>query len=729
MSDYVKITGMFKKMLFEKEVDKFRIASCKIIQVEDKNISVKTNKYGNISVISKDFDFEFDKYYELTLENARHSKYPESYNLIELKESELWKLNYVVKFLQGTNFPGIGEIRAKKIVEKYGFNTLKVIAYDKSITAKSLGINDESLEKARHFLKTNPQIIEDQLFFLKLNLSPSFYEKISKEFSNLSQFLETYRENFYKYYFESDGVIISDLEKISKNFYPEGHFFDYSIRIYKALEDFFFNLGHTKTQINTFYSYYYLNYEKITIEVFKEGLKHLIQENYILLFDNRSWITTAKLRNMEEYIIKRLKSIKYKNNAFKFKKFNSPDFHKLQNEAINTSLNNSLTLITGSPGTGKTLIINKIIKLLLEHYDNNNIAVVTPTGRATININKNSEIKASTIHSFLQWNVEENVFEINETWPEKKEVLIIDEFSMVSVDLFYHLLKGISEKTLTKIILVGDKNQLPAIGPGYLIKDFIETGIFETIELIKIYRQSENYEIIKDAIDINEMKIPEFKGKNSKFNETSKENLGKAVISEIKKLLKKGFTKRDIGVLSPIYNYQTGIDNLNVILSEFWRNQEKTESITLNKRTLFIDDKIINLINDPIKNIFNGEIGYINKFIYNENILTHIQVEFEYDHKYVQYTKKDFLQKTTLAYCTSVHKYQGSECPIVLTILFDEAKKLLSKKLLYTAITRAQRLSVIFGEYEALQLCIENDEDSNRQTCIEELWKTIEGAN
>ncbi|MDD7898433.1 ATP-binding domain-containing protein, partial [Metamycoplasma hyosynoviae] len=127
--------------------------------------------------------------------------------------------------------------------------------------------------------------------------------------------------------------------------------------------------------------------------------------------------------------------------------------------------------------------------------------------------------------------------------------------------------------------------------------------------------------------------------------------------------------------------------------------------------------------------IFNGEIGYINKFIYNENILTHIQVEFEYDHKYVQYTKKDFLQKTTLAYCTSVHKYQGSECPIVLTILFDEAKKLLSKKLLYTAITRAQRLSVIFGEYEALQLCIENDEDSNRQTCIEELWKTIEGAN
>ncbi|GAA8715035.1 RecD/TraA family helicase [Chlamydia abortus] len=140
---------------------------------------------------------------------------------------------------------------------------------------------------------------------------------------------------------------------------------------------------------------------------------------------------------------------------------------------------------------------------------------------------------------------------------------------MVSIDLFYYLLKGINQKTLKKIIVVGDKNQLPAIGPGYLINDFIEYDIFDYIELTKIYRQAENYEIIKDAIDINLGKVPEFKGKNSQFIETEKDKLADEIIFEINKLLKKDFTKKDIAILSPIYNYQTGIDYLNDKLSLF----------------------------------------------------------------------------------------------------------------------------------------------------------------
>lgn len=144
----------------------------------------------------------------------------------------------------------------------------------------------------------------------------------------------------------------------------------------------------------------------------------------------------------------------------------------------------------------------------------------------------------------MQWNVEEDTFEVNEYWPEDVKCLIIDEFSMVSIDLFYYLLKGINQKTLKKIIVVGDKNQLPAIGPGYLINDFIEYDIFDYIELTKIYRQAENYEIIKDAIDINLGKVPEFKGKNSQFIETEKDKLADEIIFEINKLLKKILQKR-----------------------------------------------------------------------------------------------------------------------------------------------------------------------------------------
>ena len=317
-----------------------------------------------------------------------------------------------------------------------------------------------------------------------------------------------------------------------------------------------------------FYSYYFKNVEKLTPFDFKEALKYLIRDNRILLFNNKEYLTTSKIREMEEYIVSRLKKI----SSFPsddFEKFNSSKFHRLQNEAINVALNSNLSLITGSPGTGKTLIINKLIKLLLSKYSSEDIVIVTPTGRATININKQSEIKASTIHSFLQWNIDKNIFEVNEKWPERIKVLIIDEFSMVSVDLFNTLLKRLSKKTLQKIKLVGDKNQLPAIGAGYLIKDFIEGNICEVIELTKIYRQADNFEIIKDAIDINNLCIPEFKGKSSRFIECDKNHLIDALIKEIKKLLKQGFTKKDIAILSPIYNYQTGIDNLNEKLSQF----------------------------------------------------------------------------------------------------------------------------------------------------------------
>lgn len=721
----VKICGVFKKVLFEKKDNNFKISSCKIISQHGNGIPISVNKYGNISVLSNNFDYELDKYYELTLEHIQKSRYPDSYNLLELKESDFWKLNYIVKFLQGTNFPGIGEIKSRKIVEKYGFDTLKIISSGK-VSALDLGISEDSYNIAIKYLNSNPQIIEDQLFFLKLNLSPGFYEKINKHFSNLAEFIEKYKNNFYNYYFTDSGQInIKDLQKLTKHFYPEGHYFDKSILLYIALEEYFFNLGHTKVTNNDFYKYYYSKYEKLSINEFKEALKNLIVEERVLLFDNKTYLTTFKIREMEEYVVSRLYDIK-KSEQKKFDKFEDKNLHKLQNEAINLALNSSLSLITGSPGTGKTLITNKIIKTLLSYFKLEDIAVVTPTGRATININKDSEIRATTIHSFLQWNVEEDTFEVNEYWPEDVKCLIIDEFSMVSIDLFYYLLKGINQKTLKKIIVVGDKNQLPAIGPGYLINDFIEYDIFDYIELTKIYRQAENYEIIKDAIDINLGKVPEFKGKNSQFIETEKDKLADEIIFEINKLLKKDFTKKDIAILSPIYNYQTGIDYLNDKLSLFWRTKENTETIFIGKKKWAINDKVINLVNDPSKKVFNGEIGYIKEFIYDANKnLTNINIEFENNEKVISYNKSDFIQKIMLAYCTSVHKYQGSESPIVLTVLFEEAKKLLSKKLIYTAITRAQKFSVIYGQHSALSIGIQNDNDSNRMTCIGELWNVI----
>ena len=721
MSDLIKISGFFKKILFEKKQNNFRITSCKIA-AQPQGLTIKTNKYGTISILSKDIDFEIDKCYDMILEYFPHSRYTESYNLVELKESEMWKLNYLVRFLKSSKFPGIGEVKSTKIVEKFGFDTLNILAFNDDYDADDFGISEEAYSQARAYLRANTNIIEDQLFFLKLNLSPSFYEKINLYFDSLAMFLEKYKDNFYDFYFDVEGIQVSDLDKITKHFFPEGHFFTKPMVLYKALEEYFFNKGHTKISNNDFYAYFYKNYEKISVDEFKDALKYLIQEKRVLIFDNKEFITTTKLRLMEEYVITRLYDVSKKHKD-KFLPYADSYFHPTQIEAINSALNENLCLITGSPGTGKTLILNKIINLLLTKYSEEDIVVVTPTGRATININKDNEIKASTIHSFLQWDVDLDKFKVNENWPENKKVLIIDEFSMVGIDLFFHLLKGLS-KSLKKIIVVGDKNQLPAIGPGYLIKDFIESNIFETIELSKIYRQAENYEIIRDAISVNKSEFPKFNGKHSQFHEVEKENLSKIIISEIKKLIKQGYVKKDIAILSPIYNYQTGIDNLNNELSTFWRKLDNMQTTLIGKQAYAIGDKVINTVNDPSKKIFNGEIGYIYNFIFEDDtrIISFVQIKFENEDRIVQFTRKEFLQRIILAYCTSVHKYQGSECPIVFTVLFDEARVLLSKKLIYTAITRAQKLSIIFGQKDAFIYGIENDDDSKRITCISELW-------
>ncbi|ACF07572.1 exodeoxyribonuclease V C-terminal fragment [Metamycoplasma arthritidis] len=730
MEEFVKVTGVFKKAIYER-ANGYKVFSFAIAHQEHPKEPIKTNHFGTISVVFNKLDVEVDKYYDLVLEYQEASRYPNSYNLISLNESEYWKLNYIVKFLQSPHFPGIGPITAKKIVDKFGFDTIKILTDDSSLNFLEFGMKKEAFEQMQTYLRENKQAVEDQIFFLKLNLSPDFYEKVNQKFLTLESFINTYRDNFYEFYFDQQGLKISDLAKINKFFHPEGHEFDKAMIIYQALENFFFDSGNTKTQISTFYSYFFKNIERVTVEEFKNNLKPLIVANKVLLFDNKSSITTSKLREMEEYIVERMHRVQNGRNSLRDIKFedNQFDYDSLQIEAINSALNEKMVLITGSPGTGKTLITNRIIEELLKYYPEDRMAIVTPTGRATININKLSSKKAVTIHSFLQWDPDKNIFKINESWPESIECLIIDEFSMVSVDLFFNLLKGISTRTLAKIILVGDKNQLPSIGPGYLIHDFIEANIFKTIELTKIYRQSENYEIIQDAIDINEGRAPSFLGKNSQFRETKKEELAKKITEEISELLKQGYSKRDIAILSPIYNYQTGIDYLNDSLAKFWKKLENSEQNQISKtRKICLDDKVLNTVNDPSKKVFNGEIGYVSKFTFdkeNSNIITHVAVDFEDDEKTVVYTKSEFLKKTIPAYCTSVHKYQGSECKVVLTVLFSEAKRLLSKKLIYTAITRSKRLSIVFGEKEALEFGVKNDNDSHRQTCIKELWKAI----
>ncbi|RMA78535.1 exodeoxyribonuclease V alpha subunit [Metamycoplasma subdolum] len=675
-----RATGKFERIIFER--NNFRLATFRISSVLENPENVVVNsKWKSVVVNIGSEEVELGKNCNVLCECLPDTpKYKNNYSLIELNYVQFNEITAIINILESDDFPEINNFKAQELTEKFGNKILTALAHSTIYNPKDFDLSPDAFNKIRKFLLQNWDYIQEQLNLLINSTKAISYVPIST--------------------------------------------------LYKTLENFFETTGHTRVEVQEFYKYYLKKDRTVTAEKFKQILMTLYKQEKILFFNNKKTITTVQLREEETTICEKLKRIKDKKYSKQFDYFKDSRLDMKQIEAINTALQDNLVMITGSPGTGKTKITNIIINELLTKYSPYSILVVTPTGRATININKMSEIKASTIHSFLEWNPDTNEFYVNEKNSVARECIIIDEFSMVDTHLFYHLLQGLKTNFIDKIILVGDKNQLPAIGPGYLIHDFIEKNIFKTIELTKIYRQEGNKEIIEDAIEVNNGNIPNFLGKKSRFIEVEQSKLSSRIIDELQKLLKLGYTKKDIAILSPMYDLPAGIDKINKDLADFWRKYDNEKPITWKSKfgkefKLAIDDKVINLVNDPAKKIFNGEIGYISKFTFDKETkeLSHITVDFENESSSVSYKIWDFFEKTYPAYCTSVHKYQGSECKVVITVLYQEAKFLLSKKLIYTAMTRAKDLSIVIGEKAALKMGIENDDDSKRETCIKELWE------
>jgi len=401
-----------------------------------------------------------------------------------------------------------------------------------------------------------------------------------------------------------------------------------------------------------------------------------------------------------------------------------------QREAVLKSLQSGVLVITGGPGTGKTTIIKAILALF--KAAGCRVMLAAPTGRAAKRLAETTQEDAKTIHRLLGYGNEAfngSRFQFNEDEPLVTDVLIVDEFSMVDLILFYNLLKAITPGT--RLIIVGDVDQLPSVGPGSVLRDLIQSVTIPTVCLNVIFRQAQESLIIANAHRINQGEFPQL-SKERDFFFLEESDPGR-IVQLLPELVKERIPKflgcdpvEDIQVLAPMRRTITGVENLNRCLQEALNPPAagKTELEIRGAVILRLDDKVMQLKNDYQKQVFNGDIGRIRQIDQEERRAVVAFPEVEGEHRVVYEAEE--LDQLVLAYVISVHKSQGNEYPVVIMPVTTQHFLMLQRNLLYTAVTRAKKMVVLIGTKKAVAIAVKNNKIDERNSLLRErLQKTL----
>ena len=714
-----KICGKFLRIVYSNPESNFFVFSFKIDpnQDEQKNQLEISDKSNWITIIDyKGADIELKVGYEVELEIKDSPKYGLTY--VCKSHQLIYKNSYenAISFLSSKIFNGISQISAKKVINAIGLDLLEnpkkyQNEMEKLIGKKKTKIIIDGITKEDEY-----QIIYKKFIDNSLSITIFNFLNIWISSDKLKKYLENHCFEMIEQFSEIDFVELNLVAKVFLKNYSEDLMFKYLVlwTIYQ-LE----NEGSTIIKIEKIFKkanqFFTLSREKL-MEIFRQ----LYADSKIILHDqDKTVISSTKTYMQEVFIAKKLKQLQ-KEKPLKEKKIKgliTQNLDLIQIDALKKAIINPLTIITGSPGTGKTLLIDLIMKNLID-LDLGKVELLAPTGKAATQISLKTGLGARTIHSFLKYN--KISFDVNEKNPSDAEIIIIDEFSMINVFNFYSIL--VATPKLKKLILIGDKNQLPSIGAGYLLNDLISSKQFLVSTLSKIYRQSEGSNIIKNALMINENQMPQFNNPETRMFEVHDPNqaylLTKKYLSQYLKT-HQNLVKQQI--LIPMYAGEAGIDNINLLVQKLV-NQKQTLLFKTKTNHFYFNDKVIQLENDTDKNVFNGEIGYIQSVFFNEKGEVET-IEIKFDHRLIDYTLTEFNQAIKLAYAISIHKFQGSECDDVLIIFLNEHSRMLTKKLFYTAYTRAIKSVLLISNSDLIKKTVANDADSLRHCNLITLLK------
>jgi len=726
-------SGTVERIIFENPNNFFRIL---LLDIEDTDAEFDDFEIivtGTMADIMEGQDYTFWG----TL--VQHPKYGEQLKVTRYERAKPTSKG-LVKYFASDHFKGIGVKTAQKIVDLYGDNTIDQILADPS---RLVSINGLSAVNREAFVSKLRQNYGTEMLLSKL-AEYGIPNKLALQIQDTykEETLEIVQKYPYQLVEDIQGIGFKIADQLAQQLGIES---DAPERFRAGLVHTLFSqsmeTGDTYIEARDLLSHtidLLENARQVELDpsLVADELAHLIEEDKIQnvetkIFENSLYFAEEGIRSNLIRILE-----KGKQETFDAPKLESiieqveQDlgicYDHIQKKAICDAINHKVFILTGGPGTGKTTVINGIIatyaalhKLDLAKKQELPILLAAPTGRAARRMNELTGLPSATIHRHLGMTGDDDISHLDDYLDA--DFIIVDEFSMVDTWLANQLLSNISSNS--KILIVGDADQLPSVSPGQVLADLLKIPLLPQTKLTKIYRQGEDSTIVTLASQIQQGLLPadftEKKADRSYF-EASGEYIPDMIKKIVAAAIRSGIPAQDVQVLAPMYRGPAGIDQINQLMQDLINPSEKDQLVFEAPDCQYRQgDKVIHLVNDAESNVFNGDLGYITDLLpgkYTDSKQDELTIDF--DGNELVYQRSEWY-KIRLAYAMSIHKSQGSEFPVVILPITKSSHRMLQRNLIYTAITRAKSKLILLGEKVAFDYAVKNTGTARKTYLIE----------